>query len=113
MTKERYIQNMETIIRLAKENNHISKFVLIAPWLIDKNDIVSRLNEYQKNKLLKIYSESLKEFANKNDYLFINPNIYIYKKIQNNIGKYPLDHIHPNIYDGIELYSEAVINSSP
>ena len=27
MTKERYLQNMETIIRLAKENNHISKFV--------------------------------------------------------------------------------------
>jgi lysophospholipase L1-like esterase len=113
MTKERYIQNIETIIRFAKGNSHISKFVLIAPWLSDKNDAVSRLNEYQKNKLLKEYSESLNEFSNKNDYLFINPNNYIFKKIQNNITKYLLDHIHPNEKDGIELYSEAVINSSP
>jgi fucose 4-O-acetylase-like acetyltransferase/poly-gamma-glutamate capsule biosynthesis protein CapA/YwtB (metallophosphatase superfamily)/lysophospholipase L1-like esterase len=113
MTKERYIQNIETIIRFAKGNNHISKFVLIAPWLSDKNDAVSRLNEYQKNKLLKEYSESLNEFSNKNDYLFINPNNYIFKKIQNNITKYLLDHINPNEKDGIELYSEAVINSSP
>ena len=39
--------------------------------------------------------------------------IIVLKKIQNNITKYLLDHIHPNEYDGIELYSEAVINSSP
>ena len=113
MTKERYIQNIETIIRFAKGKNHIGKFVLIEPWLSDKNDTVSRLNEYQKNKLLKEYSESLNEFAKKNDYLFISPNNYIHKKIQNNISKYLLDHIHPNECDGIELYSEAVINSSP
>ena len=113
MTKERYIQNIETIIRFAKGNNHIAKFVLIAPWLSDKNDRISKLNEYQKNKLLKEYSESLNEFANKNNYLFINPIYYIFKKIQNSIAKYLLDHINPNKYDGIKLYSEAVINNSP
>ena len=39
--------------------------------------------------------------------------IIVFKKIQNNITKYLLDHINPNEKDGIELYSEAVINSSP
>ena len=112
MKKEDYINNIKTIIIFAKKYNKNAKFVLIAPWLSNPIDTVSKLNEREKNKLLDDYSNSLKNFCARNNYLFINPNPYIYNIFKNNISKYLLDQIHPNENKGIELYSEAVLYNS-
>jgi hypothetical protein len=59
------------------------------------------------------YSESLKKYCHKNNFLFINPNKYINEKIKNNNRKqYILDQIHPNENKGIELFNEAVLINS-
>ena len=112
MKKEDYINNIKTIIIFAKKYNKNAKFVLIAPWLSNPIDTVSKLNETEKNKLLDDYSNSLKNFCARNNYLFINPNPYIYNIFKNNISNYLLDQIHPNENKGIELYSEAVLYNS-
>ena len=112
MTKEDYINNVKTIIKFSKKYNKKAKFVLIAPWLSNPIDTVSKLNETEKNKFLNDYANSLKNFCKRNNYLFINPNPFIYNIIKNNISNYILDQIHPNENNGIELYSEAVLYSS-
>ena len=113
MNKTDYIKNIEIIVDFAKTNNKYSNFVFIAPWLSNPNDKYSILKESEKNKLLDEYSESLKNYCHKNNFLFINPNKYINEKIKNNRKQYILDQIHPNENEGIELFSEAIlINSS-
>ena len=112
MTKEQYINNIKKIIVLAKTNNKKAKFIFISPWLSDKNDIYCKLNKIEKNKFFEEYSNILQNFCGKNNYLYINPNPYIFNIIKTNYSKYMLDQIHPNDKDGIELYSEAVLFSS-
>ena len=112
MNKEDYIKNIEIIVDLAKKNNKNSNFVFIAPWLSNPNDKYSKLKESEKNKLLDEYSESLKNYCHKNNFLFINPNKYINEKIKNNRKQYILDQIHPNENKGIELFSEAILINS-
>jgi hypothetical protein len=74
MNKTDYIKNIEIIVDFAKTNNKYSNFVFIAPWLSNPNDKYSILKESEKNKLLDEYSESLKNYCHKNNFLFINPN---------------------------------------
>ena len=112
MTKTDYIKNIDIIVKFAQKDNTDAKFVFIAPWLSNPNDKISKLKESDKNKLLDEYSDSLKKYCNKNNFLFVNPNKYIYEKIKNNINYYILDQIHPNENQGIELYSEAVLINS-
>lgn len=112
MTKEKYINNIKKIIALAKTNNKNSKFILISPWFSNNNDKNCKLNEIEKNKFFEEYANILKHFCDKNNYLYINPNPYIFNNIKNNYSKYMLDQIHPNDKNGIELYSEAILFSS-
>lgn len=112
MTKEQYIRNIQIIVNLAKKSNINSKFVFISPWLSLPDDKISKLNETNKNKLLEEYGNSLKNFCQKNNYLFINPNNYIWNLIKKNPKKYIIDQIHPNENEGIQLYSESVLINS-
>ena len=112
MTKEDYIKNIKKIVMLARKSNKKSKIVLIAPWLSNSNDINSKLNKKEKNKLLEEYTQSLQNYCIKNDFLFINPNHYIKNIISQNSSKYLLDYINPNENNGILLYSEAVLKNS-
>ena len=112
MTKKEYINNIKKIIKYAKKYNKNANFVLIAPWLSNPDDKNSKLNEAEKNKLLNEYANSLNFYCIENNYLYINPNPYIYNIIKNNFSNYILDQIHPNENDGIELYSEAVLHNS-
>ena len=65
------------------------------------------------NKLFEKYDRILKLFCIRNDYLYINPNEYIFNIMKQNYSKFMIDHIHPNNKYGIELYSEAVLYNSP
>ena len=112
MTKEKYINNIKKIIALAKTNNKNSKFILISPWFSSNNDKNCQLNENEKKIFFEEYANILKNFCYKNNYLYINPNPYIFNIIKNNYSKYMLDQIHPNDKNGIELYSEAILFSS-
>ena len=112
MTKENYIKNIEIIVGFARKNNKNSKFVFIAPWLSNPKDKFSKLKEADKNKLLDEYSESLKNYCNKNNFLFINANKYINERIKSNRNQYILDSIHPNENEGIKLFSEAILINS-
>ncbi len=113
MTNEKYINNLEQIITLAKTNNKKAKFVFISPWLSNSNDKICKLKETEKIKLFSQYANSLNIFCNKNNYLYINPNPYIYNNIKQNYSKFMIDYIHPNGEGGIELFSEAILYSSP
>lgn len=113
MTNEKYIYNLEQIITLAKTNNKKAKFVFISPWQSNSNDEICKLKETEKIQLFSQYTNSLKIFCNKNNYLYINPSPYIYNNIKQNYSKFMVDHIHPNNKDSIELFSEAVLYSSP
>ena len=112
MTKEQYINNIKTIINFAKEENKKAKFIFIAPWLSNSDDQFCKLNETEKIKLFEEYSYNLDNFCKNNNYLYINPNPYIFNIVKKNYSKYMLDQIHPNDNIGIELYSEAVLFSS-
>ena len=113
MTNEKYINNLEQIINLAKTNNKKAKFVFISPWLSNSNDEICKLKVTEKLQLFSQYANSLNIFCDKNNYLYINPNPYIYDNIKQNYSKFMIDYIHPNNKDGIELFSEAILYSSP
>ena len=112
MTKEEYIKNIEKIVMLVRASNNNANIVFIAPWLSNSNDKFSRVKENEKNILFEEYTQSLNNYCIKNDFLFINPNLYIKNKISNDSSKYLLDFIHPNENNGILLYSEAVLKNS-
>ena len=110
MTPKEYINKINEIVNLAKNNN--SKFIFIAPWFSFSDDNISNIDHKSKKKLMKKYSLTLKKYAEKNNYIFIDPNEYLEKIIVKNRGKYMVDFIHPNNQDGIELYSESVFINS-
>ena len=59
------------------------------------------------------YSNKLKKFCDDNDYLFIDPNKYIFDVLnKKSFSDYMVDYIHPNANKGVELYSIAVQNCS-
>ena len=112
MNSSEYIKKIEEIVNLTKCIN--SKFVFIAPWISTPKDYASKLNHFEKKKLIKQYSLELENYAKKrNNYIFINANDYLEERIKINEKKYLLDYIHPNNNFGIELYSEGVLANSP
>ena len=72
------------------------------------NDYISKLNHKDKKNLMKEYSLKLKDYAEKNSYLFIDPNDYLEKIVLKNKKIYMVDHINPNFPMGIELYCKSV-----
>ena len=110
MNSKEYNEQINTIVNLAKNNN--SKFIFITPWFSLPDDTVSKLNHQDKKKLMKEYSLGLQKYAEKNNYIFIDPNEYLERIIEKNRTKYMVDFIHPNCKDGIKLYCESVFFNS-
>lgn len=113
MNKEQYINNINSIIELLKENNFNAKFVLIAPWYSTPSDTISKLKHNEKMDKIREYSEALYDYSITNNYMFIDPNAYIEEKLNTTNSNYYLkDFIHPNMTKGIYLYSKAVLNGN-
>ena len=106
--KEEYIKYIEEIIQLLNSDN----IVLIAPFISTDSDTKTPLSPEEKKEEFKNYSDYLKEYANKNNYLYINPNKIITNTLltkENNY--YMVDYIHPNKTNGIYMYSKAILDS--
>ena len=113
MTSEAYIDEIKEIIKIVKDSNKDAKIVLISPWMTLKNDNISKLKEKEKDAMIDEYSNALEEFANENEYSYINPNPYLREYFKNHDYKsYMIDAIHPNSTTGITLYSKAIFESS-
>jgi fucose 4-O-acetylase-like acetyltransferase/poly-gamma-glutamate capsule biosynthesis protein CapA/YwtB (metallophosphatase superfamily)/lysophospholipase L1-like esterase len=106
MNPDEYIYNINNIVKLIK--NHKSNIIFIAPWFSLPDDYISKLKHFEKKKLMKEYSLKLKDYAEKNNYVYIDPNDYLEKIILTNKETYMIDHIHPNYPIGIELYCESI-----
>ena len=113
MNKNEFIEEINKIVDLIKKSNINSKIVLITPWMSLPSDTISIVHGNEKKKLYDEYSFSLKEYCEKNNFTFINPNLYLETILnENSKKKYLIDFIHPNDNEGIELYSEAVLITS-
>ena len=110
MNSNDYIRKIKKIVGFV--TNKKAKFIFIAPWYSTSDDIVSKLKHKDKLKLIKEYSKEIENYAKSQNYIFINPNDYIKKKLINNRKKYLVDFIHPNSKEGIKLYSESVLLNS-
>lgn len=113
VTAEDYAHNMEDIRTVLKNLNSCCTVIYIAPWTSFDGDLVSPLDYDEIINRRQAYTEALSQFASDNGDIFIDPNPYI----DNVVGRvrqadYILDWIHPNVTNGVELYSEAVILSS-
>ena len=106
MNPKEYIKYIEKIVDLIK--NQQTKIIFIAPWFSTYDDLISKLNHFDKIRLMKKYSLELKRYAKLKNYIFINPNNYIEKQVIKDKKKYLIDYIHPNDNEGIKLYCEAV-----
>ena len=106
MNPKEYVKNMDKIVDLIK--NPQAKIIFIAPWFSTKDDSKTKLNHIDKIRLMKKYSLELKSYTKLKNYIFIDPNDYIEKKVIKNKKKYLIDFTHPNDKEGIELYCEAV-----
>ena len=106
MNPEEYVKNMDKIVDLIK--NKQAKIIFIAPWFSTNDDKKTKLNHFDKIRLMKKYSLELERYTKLKNYSFIELNDYIEKKVIKNKRKYLVDFIHPNDKDGIELYCEAV-----
>ena len=110
MDEKAYIEALKKLVSKIP-NKDTAEFVFIAPWLSMSND--TSIDEKLKNSLMKKYTEYLKDFCDKNEYLFINPNIELEDVLNKDVtNKYLVDFIHPNSNKGIYLYSSAVLNAS-
>lgn len=110
MNSNDYIRQIKKIVGFV--TNKKAKFIFIAPWYSTSDDIVSKLKHKDKIKLIKEYSKEIENFAKSQNYIFINPNPYLEKKLINNRKKYMVDFIYPNSKEGIKLYSESVLLNS-
>ena len=112
MDEKEYISNIESLVELIKGENKDAKIIFVAPWTSLVSDLVTPLNQSDKEVLFEKYSNALKEYSINNNYKYIDPNEYILDKLKGIDSKYYLkDHIHPNMINGIYLYSEAFMNN--
>ena len=112
MNEKDYIKNIDSIVKIVKNNKPNSKIILIAPWISLISDNVTPLSQEEKEILFKKYNNALNDYANENNYLYVDPNEYILNELKGTNSKYYLiDHIHPNKINGIRLYSEAVLKN--
>ncbi|GAB3805759.1 CapA family protein [Virgibacillus kimchii] len=114
MTSSEYINNLAQIVKKIKSRNKLAEFVFIAPWTTDAYDPISKLTKDERFQMLNEYSKALEKYANSSGYVYIDPNPIINARFKTRNPKtWIKDHIHPNALEGINLYSYAVIKSSP
>lgn len=114
MTPDEYVEKIGEIVGLARSANPAADIVLISPWTTLKNDGISRLKHEEKLKVINEYSEALNRYAQENGCHHIDANPFLRKFFaKTNSSVYMRDGVHPNATLGIELYSRAVLESSP
>ena len=113
MDKDKYIIEINKIVDLIKKSNFKSKIVFHAPWNSLSSDLVSVIHGKKKEKLFYEYISALKEYCEKNNFIYITFNSYL-KELLNYYTRhdYIFDFIHPNDNKGIELYSEVKLKIS-
>ena len=78
-----------------------------------ENDNVSRLSVLERDKFMQEYGKALVEFCKENEFLYIDPNPLIKAVLTKEApSRYLLDYIHPNVKNGIYLYSLMVLEAS-
>ena len=112
VTADDYIANMEQIRQAISDKSPDGIVYYIAPWISFDGDMVSPLSIEEVNERREDYSAALENFASERNDRYIDPNPYI----DNVVSRLPqsdylLDWIHPNVRQGVALYSEAVIRS--
>lgn len=113
MTGKEYVKDMESLVKLIKKSNSKAKIVLIPPWTTLPGDKGCKVDEESKQQLIDSFSEHLKEYAENNRYVYIDPNEYLDEFFENNdYLKYMVDVIHPNSTTGVTLYSKAIFEGS-
>ena len=109
MNSSEFIYQIDKIVNLTK--NHKAQYIFIAPWFSLSDDYVSKLNHLDKKFIMKEYSLKLKDYTEKNNYIYIDPNENIESIVQSKKETYMVDFIHPNHPEGIELYCESVFKN--
>lgn len=110
VTAEDYISNIALIEQAVRDINPDCTIWFIAPWISFDGDQVSPLPIEEVTARRIEYSGALEQFCEDHGDHFIDPNPYIEDAVTHAPQTdYLLDWIHPNVRQGVELYSEAVI----
>ena len=113
MTADDYITELENFVEQIRSVNSGAEFIFIAPWTSLDNDPVSVLDADSKGRMNAGYTAALKAWCEDSGHMFSDPNTAIdavmLREVQTD---YLVDHIHPNRYAGIRLYSHAVLRGS-
>ena len=113
VTAEDYVSNIAVIEDEIRQIAPNSTIWFIAPWISFDGDQVSPLPLEEVNSRRLQYSEALEQFCDAHGDHYIDPNPYIEDAVMHAPQTdYLLDWIHPNVRQGVALYSEAVIMSS-
>lgn len=111
LTKDSYINAIESMTRLLLTYHPNANIVYVAPWMALDNDPFCTTSFEERDASILEYSIALQEYCKQNDYLYLNANPYIADILKKHrISNYLLDHIHPNARDGINMYSRAVLH---
>ena len=113
MDENDYTKEIDKLIN-SIANSDKARFVFIAPWISTSDDTENcKATQEEKQELYYKYTTKLEHFCNENGYIFINPNEIISNTLNRELySKYLIDYIHPNVMNGIKLYSEAVMKAS-
>ncbi len=112
MTSGDYIVQMTALKTALQQSSPNAGFIFIAPWYSEDGDPFCPLSYGEKTALNDEYSAALKDYCDKENIFFIDPNPYLKKAFSTALSSlYLLDHIHPNSTKGVLLYSQAVLLS--
>lgn len=107
-----YVKHIDEISRILKSHNKNVNMIFISPWESADFDPHCSISIEEKEKLYEEYNNQLKIWCLENHVYYVNPNPYIREQTYNFKNTIMLkDHIHPNAYEGIQLFSRAVLNS--
>ncbi len=111
MTAEDYISAIDEFKDKLRSRSENAEFIFVAPWCSIDGDPFCELSFADKCKLNDEYSDSLEKYCEDNSVGYINANKYINNALSTApCNKYLLDHIHPNVSQGVRLYSEAALS---
>jgi len=114
MTASAYLDEIKSLVNIIRNKVPSSEFAFIAPWMSYEPDPYNYAGN-NKEQLYKGYIAVLEDYCKEQNFLFIDPCLYIQQRVTDdgmNRNKYFIDHIHPNGRYGINLFSEACIMSS-
>ena len=104
-TKEDYISNIDKMVKAIRNVRSDAQIILISPWCALNSDSIIKITAQQRDELLSDYSDALKSYAGLNDCEYIDISSRIVEIIRQTPALYMVDHIHPNVTNGIALYS--------